>query len=200
MKIPLKQASKDYFEAQELTDSQLDSLSHLHNGKETRNTPLTTSKTYIKMALSLSACIAISLIIIFLNGYTNQNYSQHIANEVSHNHLKLKPLEINSTEFTTVKNYFKQLDFLPTASTHFNQQGHFLLGGRYCSIKSISAAQIRYKDPQQRIISLYEVPYNKQQFGEIPNIDTASPLTLYANGLTVTLWVEKGLLMAQVNE
>lgn len=123
---------------------------------------------------------------------------QAIGNEVAKNHIKLKPLEITSAQLNIVRSYFKELDFLPIASKNVNFDTQKLLGGRYCSIQGITAAQLRLKnDKTGNIQSFYQTSYDPVLFKGIPNISAGEqPLTVHSKGISVEIWVEKGLLFA----
>jgi len=77
-----------------------------------------------------------------------------------------------------------------------------LQGGRYCSIKGVTAAQLRFaSESDGKVSTLYQVPYEKALFGSVPAIESDdSPMVLASKGLNVQLWVEKGLLMVLVEE
>lgn len=133
------------------------------------------------------------------------DYTQDIALEVVQNHLKLKPLDISSDSMSEIQGFFTQLDFSPVSSgllaSRFALSEQSMLGGRYCSIKGITAAQLRYRRGADDLSTLYEVAYDSSAFGPMPSIDQGeSPRELFLKGLKVSLWVEKGLLMVLVTE
>jgi hypothetical protein len=76
-----------------------------------------------------------------------------------------------------------------------------VLGGRYCSIQGVTAAQLRLRDQAGWIRTLYQVPYEVSRFGVLPDIGAGEqPKLTQVRGLTVELWVEKGLLFALTRE
>lgn len=127
-----------------------------------------------------------------------------IAAEVIENHLKLKPLDAPTASMPELLGFFTQLDFRPVSSnqlhSRFAMPESSLLGGRYCSIQGVTAAQLRYaRGPG--VSTLYEVPFDPARYGNIPSADRGeAPLHLLQQGLNVHLWVESGLLMALVAE
>jgi len=126
---------------------------------------------------------------------------REIASEVGLNHLKRRPLEVQGTALTEIQPYFHELPFrlLDSSLLATNRVG--LRGGRYCSVGGVTAAQLRLSDDQGGIQTLYQVPYDADAFGDLPNIDAgAQPRTLQVRGLNVDLWVERGLLFARVHE
>ncbi|MGS0695170.1 hypothetical protein [Shewanella sp. 0m-4] len=121
--------------------------------------------------------------------------SWKIADEVAKNHIKMKPLEVQTKQLSTLRQYFTELDFAIVNSSRIGANGQ-MLGGRYCSVQGLTAAQIRFSD-QGQAITLYEVQYDRALYGELPNIEAGDlPIELVARGVAVSIWVEKGLLMA----
>lgn len=126
-----------------------------------------------------------------------------IATEVVDNHLKLKPLDIETNSITNARRFLDQLDFSPihsiNAEQRFGLQSQRLIGGRYCSIQGTTAAQLRYRD-QALLRTLYQVPYDSQRYGSIPSLfDDGLPITMTIKGLSVRLWREQDLLMVLVS-
>ncbi|MCE2028498.1 hypothetical protein [Sessilibacter corallicola] len=152
--------------------------------------------------------VVVTLLIVAMTWYTYSgnkvDYVQTVAHEVIENHMNLKPLETDADSISQAQNFFVQLDFVPSQSSHLNNQWDLnddqLIGGRYCSIKGDSAAQLRYQQGEQ-LYTFYQVGYDKQLFGEFPNVDNGeTPKEVVINGLKATLWIEKGLLMALVTK
>lgn len=72
-----------------------------------------------------------------------------------------------------------------------------LQGGRYCSVQSVPAAQLRYRDGANQPITVYQAPYDAQRHGSLPSRDLGeASLRLHSRGVEVELWTERGLLMA----
>lgn len=127
---------------------------------------------------------------------------RRIADEVTANHLRLKPMEVRTDSIAGIREYFSELDFLPIDSRLAQVSKLDMEGARYCSIQGATAAQLRFRagagEPMQ---TLYQTHYDPQRFGPIPNIGRGdAPLELRARGLTVSLWVEKGILLALIRE
>lgn len=127
-----------------------------------------------------------------------QSMVQLIASEVVKNHLNLKPLEVHTNNIDGLIHYFTQLDFLLRPSREVSDFKDSLLGGRYCSLQGITAAQLRLKTPTSRTANtLYQTEYRKAVFGPLPDIDqNQRPLVAWAKGIKVRIWVEKGVLFA----
>jgi hypothetical protein len=125
-----------------------------------------------------------------------QTMPQQIAEEVVSNHLKLKPLEVKTGSINAVRGYFTKLDFMPVESSLQALNNLQLIGGRYCSLQGITAAQLRMKQGEN-LQTLYETEYVPDVFGDIPILEKGEePQVVYAKGIKVKVWVEKGLLFA----
>ena len=171
---PLKEASKQYFENQQLSVNQLSDLEQLMQQATTNNQVSATqgSKRWLNRTLvSSAAMVMLAILVALLYPSAKGDLSLTIAKEVAKNHIKLKPLEITSDDFARVSGYFTELDFSPAPSDHFAQLGMDMLGGRYCSIQSVTAAQLRYQDDQGKLVTLYEVGYDPSKFGDIPILE-----------------------------
>lgn len=126
------------------------------------------------------------------------NMVQRIAEEVVHNHLKLKPLEVKTDSIDGVRQYFSKLDFMPIDSALVNDPSLSLIGGRYCSLQGLTAAQLRLKeDTNKTIQTFYQTEYREEVFGYLPHISQGEkPVETYVKGIKVKIWVEKGLVFA----
>lgn len=91
-----------------------------------------------------------------------------------------------------------KLDFMPVESALLKGSTKSLIGGRYCSIQGITAAQLRLKDNETgQVQSLYQTVYDKKVFYDLPVLkEKQKPITVYSKGLAVDIWVEKGILFA----
>ena len=76
-----------------------------------------------------------------------------------------------------------------------------LLGGRYCSIRGVTAAQLRLRTAAGATETLYQAPYDPGSFGVMPDIGKGeAPRRLQVRGLSVELWVDRGLLFVLVHD
>ena len=154
--------------------------------------------TYSLLALTASLVLVFMLSVNFYPG--SRDISWKIADEVAMNHIKMKPMELKSDSLAPLRDYFTQLDFSVVSSDLLAKQNYTMLGGRYCSIQGVTAAQIRYRTDNGRKVTLYEVAYDPKLYGDIPKIAQGeTPLSIDVKGVSVSLWVEKGLLMAEAS-
>ncbi|MEZ9197888.1 hypothetical protein [Shewanella sp. 10N.286.54.B9] len=173
-----------------------------------------TRKPIIKLIYALAASVFVLVAAFQLYSYNQMqqlinsgsnklvmtSISWKIADEVARNHVKMKPLEVQTQQLTQLRDYFSQLDFTPVNSSFLTNSGDNdskMLGGRYCSIQGLTAAQIRFSQKDKQPITLYEVQYDPSLYGKQPILEQGDkPTELIVRGVAVSIWVEKGLLMA----
>lgn len=195
MKTDLKRSVIEHLEAKRLDEAQLRELEKLQLGGRSW---LRVRQRRIQFVVA--ACILLVLTAVFLRPDTAE-LAGEIADEVALNHLKQRPLEVRGTDVATMQSYFDELDFRLVQTSLLTSVRNRMLGGRYCSIQGVMAAQLRLRDDAGRIKTLYQVPYDASRFGAIPNVAAGAPPTVtQVRGLTVELWVEKGLLFALTRE
>ena len=197
MKQELKKAVKGYVESQQLSNEQLRDLTQMFNAQRENNKP----KSLVKMrVIAAGLVLALALGMFWGFGVNHQaDVSQLIAEEVSYNHLKMKPMEVTSTSLNDVRVYFSKLDFSLSPSQFVANNNLQLIGGRYCSIQGETAAQLRMQDKATGNIQIvYQAPYNKELFRELPKLQEGQdPVRHFVNGIGVDVWVEKGILFAR---
>lgn len=203
-KDSMKNSVNDYLNSFSLSDEQIAQFNNLENIAENtvQHKKSGIIKRYQTIAASMVLALALPLIVAVVFYYQSAQHSNlvyEIAHEVSYNHLKLRPLEISANNTATVINYFEQLDFNPVSSTLTTSLNSSIIGGRYCSIKGNTAAQLRMQDKQGQYTTLFQTQYNAEDFSTLPVLENnQQPIIINANGKTVELWVEKGVVMALV--
>ena len=169
-------------------------------------------KPLVKLIYALAASVFVLVAAFQLYSYTQiqqlfngasssvvmTSISWEIADEVARNHVKMKPLEVQTEQLSQLRDYFTQLDFTPVNSSFLTKSSDSkMLGGRYCSIQGLTAAQIRFSQKDKQPLTLYEVQYDPSLYGEQPILEQGDkPIELIVRGVAVSIWVEKGLLMA----
>jgi len=193
----LSDVIKDYYESQSLDDGKLDSYQKQLEQRTVHNTGFNSSKRRTVMAM---VSVFFMAIVTWQLYPTQTDIGIVIAQEVAKNHIKMKPLEVKSDQITDLRNYFTQLDFALIESDILSNKT--LQGARYCSIQGITAAQFRYQGEQaKKGITVYEVDYQPELFGEMPDIEQGMPpRVIELKGLRIELWVEKGLLLVSAQE
>ncbi len=195
----LKQSIRGHIERKSLSEQQLTELLELQQPTKAGKT--STSKVYRWVASLAATFLMVAGSYYFINT-PHYALNERIGNEVARNHIKLKPLEIQTSSIQAIRDYFTELDFSPVESSLLEGSKQILIGGRYCSIQGITAAQLRLKDERTgKEQSLYQTIYDPKVFPNIPVIEEDNkPITVYSKGLEVDIWVEKGLLFALTKE
>jgi len=203
MNRPLKQAVRDHFEQHTLSKDRLEHLESLLRVNE----PQPTARRQLTRPLITwsVAAIAVVLVVATLFPPGSRDYipmTERIALEVARNHIKLKPLDVETDNMEGIRGYFTDLEFVPVESSLLARADLELVGGRYCSIQSVPAAQLRITVPySNRLQTLYQTEYHKDVFGPLPVMENGhAPVTVNVKGITVRIWVEKGLLFALTDE
>ena len=197
MKRDLKNSVKSYVESKQLSEEQLDSLLNMVNAQK-EATPKR-SRPMLRMAAVMASILIAAGLLWNIGFKQTPEISILIAEEVVHNHLKMKPLEVSSHSLHDMRAYFNKLDFALRDSSLITSGNLQLLGGRYCSIQGFTAAQLRMQDQETGELEiLYEAPYNKDLFKGLPNLQEGqTPIRHYINGIGVDIWVDKGILFAR---
>lgn len=218
MKTPFKQQVKNLVTTPSLSDEQMQSLknilvneansaSHDHShiqeepGSKTRLARLKINTYWAKgFGVGVAASLAIYTCLLIFAVKAPLDIGQEIANEVAVNHIKLKPMEVTGKNFAQVKDYFSLLDFSPIQSQHIGLGQKKLVGGRYCSIKAIPAAQLRYEDNKGGLFTVYQTDYDSHIFSQLAENTGENIIIRYAKGLRVEIWREQGLVLASVRK
>jgi hypothetical protein len=136
------------------------------------------------------------------DSYRAAGLLEAIAIEVADNHLKLKPLEIESADLRSVLGYFEDLDFQLQASPRITgNPGDQLLGGRYCTIQGIDAAQLRVIAADGVLSTWYEATLPAEQLQLVPEMgDGQQPAEFLVRGVDIRIWQEHGVVFAEAKE
>lgn len=204
MRRPLKDSVRAHFERQTLSVDQfarLEALMHKRDAMDTTSRPDNSRVVGWLAGFAAAVVIAVSAL-IFVRGVDDTPMTERIAMEVARNQVKLKPLDITTSSFNEARAYFTDLDFVPAQSALLANADLELIGGRYCSIQSVPAAQLRVKLPtSEGPQTLYQTEYRKDVFGALPVIEEGDvPATINAKGMRISVWVEKGLLFSLTEE
>lgn len=200
MKRPLKQAVRHHYEQRALSMSQLERLEALM----AVDAPKPAGRRLMEkswVGWSAAAAIAALLAVITLlppGPLDDTPMTERIAMEVARNHIKLKPLDVETDSMERIRRYFTDLEFVPVKSQLLASSNLELLGGRYCSVQSVPAAQLRVSAADKNSLqTLYQSEYRKDVFGPLPVLENGGvPVVVNVKGISVRIWVEKGLLFA----
>ena len=196
----LKRIMHEHIESKTLSDEKLESLLQLQKGDVKKETQYSNVPS---RWLAVAAVVFFAVGNLFYFALTPElALEQRIGDEVAKNHINLKPLEIQTSSISSLRAFLSELDFLPAESVLLKGSSKRLIGGRYCSIQGVTAAQLRLKDSKTgQVQSLYQTIYDKKVFYDLPELkENQKPITIYSKGLAVDIWVEKGLLFALTRE
>ena len=202
---PLKEQVAVKVETDQLNETELNKLLELQadilQGEQSTQPKQLVSR---HRSLVASVIMLVMLTVFFWQG-ARTNTFEGIVDEVAVNHIKQRPMELHARSMTQIQSFFKELEFSPANSehllSHFNLAESDLIGARYCSIQGETAAQLRYQTLKGSHSTLYEVGYDQKLYGDLPMISEGEkPQTVMVKGLKVSVWVEKGLLMALVED
>ncbi len=201
MQQSLKQVTIDKFDDIELNAKQLKQLQQQIDAATSRRAlPRKAIAWPVWSAVSVALILVIGLVLA--NPFYRQDDASElleaIALEVANNHLKLKPLEVKSQNLRQVLSYFEGLDFqLVESASIVGAAGDRLLGGRYCSIQGIDAAQLRVESADGELSTWYEATLPPAKLKHIPDLDNgAAPAVISAKGLRVRIWRNHGVVFA----
>ena len=198
----LKNIMHEHLESKSLSNDQLESLLQLQNGNVKQKSQLSIFEVKW-VAVAALFLVVMGNVFYFSSPLLPQlPLEQRIGSEVAKNHINLRPLEIKTSSMEAIRNFLTELDFSPVESILLKGSSKSLIGGRYCSIQGVTAAQLRLKDSKTgQIQSLYQTVYDEKVFYDLPLLkEGQKPITVYSKGLSVDIWVEKGLLFALTHD
>lgn len=190
----LKRSVIGHLQARRLTEEQLRRLERLQAGARK-------ARPWRRLGLAAAVLLVLGLAALIGSPESPADRALQIADEVALNHLKQRPLEVHGGASDELQTYFDELGFRLLLQPQSLGPQDALLGGRYCSIRGVTAAQLRLRDETGRVETLYQAPYDRDLFGRQPDVGRGeTPRRLQVRGLTVELWVERGLLFALARE
>ena len=212
MRARLKQGVKQYYSEQQLDDEQYEQLNSLlreghiepqnqhgdNNSKDSGSFWRQQIPAHFRVPGSIAAaivCISLALLIAFTLTPNSANI-QDVATEVASNHRHLKPLTLQTSSYPQLRLFFSELSFQLRPSSLLDKQRWKLLGGRYCSVNGLKAAQLRLLDTDNNSVqTFYQVEHKANYFENIPEIsDNELPLSVSIDGVPVEVWSEGGIL------
>lgn len=211
MPKPLKSELQDHYQSAKLNEKQLAGLVSLQELSHSNEKPESAFVTEFPFAKQISNrirsdwALVSGFLLVLISLYLSQwrpidepwPKADAIAAEVVYNHLKQRPLDFFESDLRDLNQSFVQLDFKLQNSALLND---FIYGGgRYCSLLSIPAAQIRSaKGSQGEYETLYQVDYRESIFGNLPKLlEGEASIVRYHKGVAVEIWVDKGILFAK---
>lgn len=150
--------------------------------------------------ISIGAGLAASLFLVIMlwsgpggHNLPPQNIQLRIAEEVTTNHTRVKPLDVTSSSIDVVRAQLPLLDFIVQRSSLFLSDGLELVGGRYCTLQGVIATQLVFRDREGNRVTLYQAAYDRRRFGDLPG---ETPVIIDQRGTRISLWTEFGVVFA----
>lgn len=177
----LEQQVRDYYGAQALPVERVQSMVQLSRA--------VTPSHRFAWAVGAAAAVALVAAMLFAwNRPTQADLTQLVIAEIAKNHSKHIAPEVTSDRYEEVQAKLSRLDFSARPSAEFLLKDFQLVGGRYCSVQSEFAAQLKLRENTSgETCTLYIVPLT-QSLREV-RADTR-----VVNGVRVQVWSEDGRL------
>lgn len=188
---PLREQLRRKFERERLDDRQYERLrATMAPRPRLRRPPL-----WWAAAATIACVLAVAALVLPLREPSWQ--VDQIVRHVTHYHLQDPPLEVEATSLPALRAGLDRLDFQPVLPA--NAGNWRLQGGRHCTLLGGVASQLRFLSDDGQRVSLYEAAYDPQRFGPLPALERGeSALEVARNGLSIRIWVESGIVMAEI--
>jgi hypothetical protein len=187
----LDQRIREYYGKQSLSAGALARLKQLVRASAPAEGSPARLKSWVIIAALCSAVAAvgvITLLVLSLSKSTRDDVARLTAAEVAADHQKQFAVEYPAADVAQLRAQMSKLDFSLALPRRFQDGGHRLLGGRYCSVRGQIAAQLRLADAHGHACTLYVVR-------PVDALASVRDGRFEVNGCQVELWQEDGLLM-----
>lgn len=122
--------------------------------------------------------------------------AQRMADEVAYNHLAASPLDLDSNRLDDLRGAFMSLGFSLLDAQSIEGVPGQLIGGRFCSVASVPAALLRYRDGD-RTHTVYQARFDSERHRGAADIDGGGrEVVRHARGVSVCLCNIQGVLVA----
>ena len=138
---------KSYYNNKSLSVNQLEAI----KGRLERRSMFRHALKYAAVALTLVVAISTYY---YIQIYTPNQLLKSYAEEVMFNHKKKLTSDIITNDIAMLNIKMKKLNFELVLPQNIGKK-YTLLGGRYCSVNQRIAAQLKLKNAQNKILTLY---------------------------------------------
>jgi hypothetical protein len=115
-----------------------------------------------------------------------------VAHEIARTHMKNESIEFRGSDYLALSRQMDDLEFALRPPARLAGAPHEVLGARYCSIQGRRAAQIKLKNREKRVLTLYETPWNEAL---VPAGFPAAGREYRFDGALVSLWRENDIFL-----
>jgi anti-sigma factor RsiW len=177
----LEQQVREYYEAQALPVERVRSIVQLSRA--------VTPSRNIAWAVGAAAAVALVAVILFaLNRPPQGDLTQLVMAEIARNHSKHIAPEVATDRYEEVQTKLSRLDFSVLPASEFLRRDFQLVGGRYCSVQSEFAAQLKLRETASgEDCTLYVAPLT-------PVLRRVKADTRVVDAVRVQVWTEDGRL------
>ena len=202
---PIDEALKSHYKDKTLSDQQLDQLMVMQSADSEEKAPVkneSASQSLLnrflpdfqgsRYAFYATACLLAVVCLTVTFSLINQPpISKRIMDEIAYNHKQDMPIEVASSSLDEIRLYLDKLSFPIISPAALGKPNWEFLGGRYCSINGKLAAQLKIKNlADNSIYTLYQAATEGAA-----GSSGAAQLTEMIDGIGVSIWREKGLLL-----
>lgn len=147
----------EYYKEEHLSDDRISSI--LFAGKRAHQ-----KRNRLSWGL-LAAVLILALMPIFMiQNHGVQTFRSEAIEEVAYNHLKREQPKFYSSSYETISQNLEKLSFQLKRPTFLD--GYTLVGGKYCSVQGVKAAQLKVFDGSGDSGTIYVVPA-KEKFSKL---------------------------------
>ena len=183
---------REYYEGHRLSDDTRARLKALlRSGKPARSA---SRWWWIKAGIAAGFIIIATATALWLAVFSGsspespQAIASTIARSAAEGHNERQELEFRVSRTAELRRVMKSLDFTPVEPEMMAGMNMRVVGARYTTIEGVIAAQILYLDPKGEPCTLY-LARPIEKLARVPNGEHD------VDGLRVSVWREKGLLM-----
>ena len=178
---------RDHYLAQAPTPATLARLSQLIAGAPSAPTRRLPGRVRLAAAAAVLAALA-GTAWLAMRGGSPADLSLVVASQAAAGHNEKQELEVRAEDFAQLRARMKSLDFAPVEPEMVREMSMRLVGARYTTLAGAMAAQIVYLDGHGTACTLFQVR-------PVDQLATLSAGDYQVDGLEVSVWREKGLIM-----
>ena len=172
----------DHYESQSLPEARVQSIVQQGRAASSSNRLAWTFRA------AAAAVVLLASVLFALNRRAPADLTQLVMAEIAQNHSKRLAPEVASDRYEEVQTKLSRLGFSAQPAAGFLLRDFQLLGGRYCSVQSELAAQLKLRENTSgESCTLYVVPLT-------PALRPVKQDTRVVNGVRVQVWAEQGRL------
>lgn len=152
---------------------------------------------------AIACCLALVAVIIPLLStqlkpdHVSTELYTRISEEVFINHVRINKLDVQASSVEQLRTAMDRLDF-KVQDVRPAVRSASLKGARYCTLLGALATQIIFVDDAGQRITQYQTSYDPQRFGAVSlSRQDAQAQKLSKNGLSIYLWQQDGVLVAE---